>query len=284
MNVTFTFGEIIGESWGLYRSGFVKVFLLMLLTTLPAAIVQVFLVDASFDFNGIYETLFALTRDNAAAEGAQDLYPLLGRLLLYYGLTLLLDSVSLAVEAGLVVLAGSRHGVLHVGHPLRGKDISFGDLFETVFRSFPKLWITMFFVKLITVIGLFLFFVPAVFFYYVFIFAGFSVELKMLYGRKAMFVSSVCTRKFPKAAAIYAAFHFFAGNLGLSFAVSGIMTLVSSAGLSGIALSIIQVAVLCLRQLCLLFIISIGVTLFIKMAPAVDPVLKQVGLENGKNS
>ena len=284
-SVTFTFSEVFRDSWKCYRSGFVKLLMLVLAVTLPIAIIQVFLVNLNFDIDGLYAALTEIVNSGAdTASAAEQAYSISSRLFLYTGITAFLTSISLITEAGAVILTGIELGTLHVpdnspSHKLAAEgNISFSLLFELAFRSFPKLWLTMLLVNLFTVLGLMLCVVPGIFMYYVLVFSAYCVELTGLWGRKAMFVSSVCTRKFPKASLLYAVLFFASSEILLSMTVSGITSLVALLGMGKIPMAIVQVILMCLRQLALLFLCTCGAVLFSKMLRTVGPIIESSGI------
>lgn len=284
--VTFTFGEVIRDSWKCYRNGFLKLLMLVLAVTLPIAVVQVFLVNLNFDYDGLYAALTEIVNSDAdTASMADQMYSISSRMLLYTGITAFLSSISLITEAGAVILTGIEMGTLHVpenspSHRLavEGENVPFSLLFELSFRSFPKLWLTMLLVLLFTVLGLMLCVVPGIFMYYVLIFAAYCVELTGLWGRKAMFVSSVCTRKFPKASLLFAVLYFAASEILLSLAVSGLSSLAALSGMGKIPMAVVQVILMCLRQLGFLFICTSGAVLFSKMLKTVGSLIESSGI------
>ena len=282
----FTFAEVMRDSWRCYRAGFVKLLFLVLAVTLPIAIVQVFLINMNFDFDGMYNAMIEILNAGAdSAAAAQEAGSLSSRMLLYVGITAFLTSISLITEAGAVILTGVEMGTLHVpdnspSHRLAVEDeeVSFSLLFELSFRSFPKLWLTMLIVNVVTVLGFMLCIIPGIFMYYVFIFAAYCVELTGLWGRKATFVSSLCTRKFPRASLLFAVLYFAVSEIVLSLTVSSLTSLVALSGIGRIPMAIVQVILMCLRQLALLFVCTSGAVLFSKMLDTVGPIIESSGI------
>lgn len=287
----FSFGEIMRDSWECYKSGFLKLLMLVLAVTLPLAILQVFVIDMNFEKATPASLLLDNFSNSANTQAAmQDYGDFYGKVFLYLGITALLTSISLITEAGAVIFAGSRMGSLHVpenspSHRMAAEgEITFSLLFELSFKSFPKLLITMFIVRLFTGLGLMMCFIPGIFIYYVTIYAAYSVELTGLWGRKAIFVSTLCTRKYPKISALFAVIFFVGAELLLSLALSGILSLLSLLSAGPVASGMIEVLLMCVKQLVLLFFATCGAVLFSKMLPGIEPLISESGIRGDRRT
>ncbi|MBO4326424.1 MAG: hypothetical protein J5950_04065 [Clostridia bacterium] len=286
----FTFSEVIRDSWKCYRYGFAKLLLLVLIVTLPIAIIQVFIVDMNMNSSGISQLISGL--GNSGAEMAESVSDYSGsfwsRLFLYYGITAFLTSISFITEAAAVIMVGSRMGTLHIPEDsiqhqrAANGDLPFQLLFELAFKSFPKLWLTMFLVILFELLGFFLCILPGIFLFFVFIFSAYCVELTGLWGRKAMFVSSLCTRRFPKASLLFALLNFVLSEIVLSLIISGLASLAALTGVSGIGAGVVEVVLICLKQLGVLYIATSGAVLFSKMLPSIEPMIANSGIRGGR--
>ena len=279
------------DSWACYKSGFLKLLMLVLAVTLPLAILQVFVIDLNFEKATPASLLLDNFNNAAGAEAAiQDLGDLYGKVLLYLGITALLTSISLITEAGAVIYAGSRMGSLHVpdnspSHRMAAEgEMTFSLLFELSFRSFPKLLLTVLIVRLFTGLGLMLCFIPGIFIYYVTIYAAYSVELTGLWGRKAIFVSTLCTRKYPKVSALFAILFFVGAEVLLSLALNGIISLVALLGAGTAVSGMFEVLLICLKQLVLLFFATCGAVLFSKMLPGIEPLISESGIRGNRRT
>lgn len=288
---SFSFSGIMRDSWACYKSGFLKLLMLVLAVTLPLAILQVFVIDLNFEKATPASLLLDNFNNAAGAEAAiQDLGDLYGKVLLYLGITALLTSISLITEAGAVIYAGSRMGSLHVpdnspSHRMAAEgEMTFSLLFELSFRSFPKLLFTVLIVRLFTGLGLMLCFIPGIFIYYVTIYAAYSVELTGLWGRKAIFVSTLCTRKYPKVSALFAILFFVGAEVLLSLALNGIISLVALLGAGTAVSGMIEVLLICLKQLVLLFFATCGAVLFSKMLPGIEPLISESGIRGNRRT
>ena len=285
------FSGIIKDAWSCYKENFAKLLLLVLLVTLPLAIVQVYVVDMRFDFGGVYGTVLDMVYGGGeAAASSQEVSNLTLRLVLYALITALLESVSLITEAGAVILVGEKFKNAAPPEPdsfveeIPSDKVTFPALFEAAVKSFPKLWVTMFIVRLTTSLGLMLCVIPGLFLYYVFAFSAYSVELTGLWGRRATFVSSLCTRRFPKQSLTYALTFYLFTSVGLSFMVEGLDKLFKLTGLSAGVLGAFSVGAVCLKQLMFLFAVSCGAVLFIRMLPVIDPLIDESGVRKSRKT
>ncbi len=289
--VDLRFSGVIRDAWMCYREGILKLLLIVAAVTLPVAIIKVFLVDMNYDYEGVYsEFLQAIYSTGENAAGSQDIYNLFIRLMMYSAITALLTSISLITDAAAVILVGRKYKNAAPPEPdsfvedvPSSGNLSFSALFETAFKSFPKLWLTMFIVRLAAAAGLMLCILPGIFIYYAFIFAPYSVELTGLWGRKATFVSTLFTRRFPKESLLFAIMFFAVAELALPMVFNGIGQLLSSAGLNTVWLGIFDVIGECLEQMGFLFAAMCGAVLFIRMLPEIDPLIKVSGVQQKKN-
>lgn len=289
----FTFGSVLSGGFSCFKENFKMLLLLVLVVTLPMAIVQVFMIDRNFDYAGTMNTfmeLYSASTEEAEAGAAGDASGLAWKLLLYLGLTALISSVSLITEAGALVLVGRKYGYLkESGEPVMGAEPvsdrnmpGFSALFEMAFRIFPKLWLTMLFVRFSVFMGLMLCFVPGILLYYVFQFAAFSVVFCGLWGRKAGFVSSLATRVYPKPSLFCALLFFAAAGLMLPTTVSVLASLPAQFGLDNVTSGIITVVLRCGEQLVVLLFTMMAATLFIGMLPKLEPLIESSGARNSK--
>lgn len=287
----FSFSEIMRDSWACFKSGFSKLLMLVLAVTLPLSILQVFVIDLNFE-KATPASLLLDNLNNASGTGTamQDYGDFYGKVFLYLGITALLTSISLITEAGAVIFAGSRMGSLHVpenspSHRMAAEgEMTFSLLSELSFKSFPKLFLTVFIVRLFTGLGLMMCLIPGIFIYYVTIYAVYSVELTGLWGRKAIFVSTLCTRKYPKVSALFALLFFIGSEVLLSLALSGILSLIALLGAGPVASGMIEVLLMCVKQLALLFFATCGAVLFSKMLPGIEPLISESGIRGNRRT
>lgn len=183
-------GEIFRFSALSLRKNLKYILLLVLLVSLPIALLRVYLVDARFDSGHVMNVLNKAAEsyasgDETALNGiAQDAY---SKMLLYMGLTLFLSSFSLLLHAGVILLSRAFH---------RREETDFRTVFDGALRIFPKLWLTQLLADVMTALGLMLCFLPGIFLYFVFFMTPYAVVLTGLWGRKGLFVSSLYTRKY----------------------------------------------------------------------------------------
>ena len=226
--------------------------------------------------SGINDLLAAAGQSTASEEEVASLLSSAGsKLLLYLGISTLISSVSLICESGMIILVGRHNDI--IGSENGGK-MTFGMLFESALRSFPKLWLTMLFVHFSVFCGLMLCFIPGILVFYIFQFSQYSVELTRLWGRKATFVSSLATRKFPRVAVICAVSSFALSHVLIPFSVSGLVSLVSLSGAGAVPLGIAEVLLTCVEQLMRLFEAAVFATVFARMLPVIDPVIDASGV------
>lgn len=168
------------------------VLLLILLISLPIALVQACVVDTRVDLDGITQVINDAQAQLEAgepiiSEGA--LADASKKLLVYYGITMLLSSFSLIVQVGvMLMIRNHKQGALTV----------FRDVFEVSIRLFPKVWLTQLLGSLLMAIGLMFCILPGVFMYFVFYMVPYGVVYTELWGRKGLFVSSLYSRKYGR--------------------------------------------------------------------------------------
>ena len=197
-----TVGGILKEAFARFRVNAVPILLMLISVSLPVALIRVFLIERNFNFGTNYDALLELLSGQTADESAaQDAGTLMNKLALYYGLILLLSLVLTIMTAGIILLA--RQGQYREGEtdaePLK---IEFSELFDNSIRVFPKVLLTSITVGISAAAGFMLCFVPGVLVGYIFQFAVCATVFTGLFGRKAGFVSSLCTRKYPRIAVI----------------------------------------------------------------------------------
>ena len=284
----FTFGSILTDGFSCFKDNIRSLLLLILAVTLPMALIQVFMIDRNFDYSGTVNTFMELYTADAASGAESEISGIAWKIMLYLGISALISSVSLITEAGAIILVGRKHGWIRmtgesVTEPLSDREQpGFSALFELAFRSFPKLWLTMFFVRFSVFMGFMLCFIPGVLLYYVFQFSAFSVVFCGLWGRKAGFVSSLATRVYPKPSLICALTFFAVSEVLLGLAISVLASLPVQLGLGAVAAGVISVVLRCAQQLLSLMFTMMAATLFAQMLPKLSPIIESSGVRGGR--
>lgn len=168
------------------------VLLLILLISLPIALVQTCVVDTRIDLDGITQVIHdtqaqieagePITSEGAFADASK-------KLLIYYGITMLLSSFSLIVQVSVMLM---------IRNHKQGAPTVFRDVFEASVRLFPKVWLTQLLGSLLMAIGLMFCILPGIFMYFVFYMVPYGVVYTELWGRKGLFVSSLYSRKYGR--------------------------------------------------------------------------------------
>ena len=288
----FTFGSILNDGFSCFKENFKTLLILVLVVTLPMALVQVFMIDRNFDYSGTMNTFMELySASTEEAEGAAgDVSGMAWKLLLYLGISALIASISLITDAGAIILVGRKHGfVKESGEPAASAEPvsnraqpGFSALFEMAFRSFPKLWLTLLFVRFSVFMGFMLCFIPGILLYYVFQFAAFSVVFCGLWGRRAGFVSSLATRLYPKPSLICALLVFAVSGILLPLAFGFLAELPGQFGLDAVTSGIISAVLKCAQQLLALMVTMMASTLFAQMLPKLEPIIESSGVRGQK--
>lgn len=181
---------VIKDSLKGFRNNLISVTLLILLISLPIAVLQTCLVDARFEASGVMAVLEEAMAELEAGETIDaGLTDASSKMLVYVALTTLLSSFSLVVHIGVMLLIRNhRNGVV----------AEFRDVFESALRLFPKVWLTQLLAGVFILFGLMLCFLPGIFMYFIYYMVPYSVVYTQLWGRKGLFVSSLYSRKYGK--------------------------------------------------------------------------------------
>ena len=201
--------EIITDSLAGLFHNLKYILLLVLLISLPVAIIQACVVDTRIDLAAVTKVV-----DDAQAKlevgetiGSEAaLMDATTKMLTYYGISMLLSSFSMIVQIGVMLIIRNRS---------KGIVTGFGDVFETSMRLFPKVWLTQLLGSILMAIGLMFCVLPGLFMYFVFYMVPYGVVYTELWGRKGLLVSSLYSRKYGRKVIAM----IFAGLL-YSFAVS----------------------------------------------------------------
>lgn len=183
---------ILSESFKCLRNNATRILLLVLLISLPIALIQACVVDARFDVNGVMSVIEDAQAQMEAGEEFADAGALTdasSKLLTYLGITMLLSAFSLIVQIGvMLIVRNHRDGVV----------TEFRDVFEMALRLFPKVLLTQILAGVLMAIGFLFCVLPGVFMYYVFYMIPYGVVYTELWGRKGLFVSSLYSRKYGR--------------------------------------------------------------------------------------
>lgn len=273
-----TVGGTFKEAFARFRANFVPILLLLVSVSLPVAIIRVFLIERNFNFGSNYTALLELLANQTADESSvQEAEGLLNKLMLYYGLVLLLSLILTVMTAGMIRLA--KQGEYREGDadtdPLK---IGFGELFDNAIRLFPKVLLTSVTVGISVFIGLMLCVVPGILVAYIFQFALCAAVFTGLFGRRAGFVSSLCTRKYPRISVITCMLYLLYMALIPNFAVNLLSAAFSAAGLSGTAFDLVNLFLIMVQQLLSGFGALCVACVFTKLYPGIESMLKSAGL------
>ncbi len=182
---------VIKDSLKGFKSNFISIALLILLVSLPIAMIQTYFVDTRFEASGVMTVLEDAMAKLEAGETITDagLADASSKMLVYVALTTLLSSFSLVVHIGVMLLIRNhRNGVV----------TEFQDVFESALRLFPKVWLTQLLAGFFILFGLMFCFLPGIFMYFIYYMVPYSVVYTQLWGRKGLFISSLYSRKYGK--------------------------------------------------------------------------------------
>ncbi len=180
---------ILRESVRSFARNFKYILLLLLIVSLPAALLQACVVDARFDMAGVLTVIEQATEQYEADPSAVPdsiLSAASFKMMLYFALTTLISTLSVLIHMGIMLLCrDDRQGVR----------ICFRDIFEESLRLFPKVWLTQLLSSLLIAIGLMFCFIPGILMAYVFYMVPYAVVYTGFWGRKGLYVASLYTRK-----------------------------------------------------------------------------------------
>ncbi len=191
MDMDSTKAILVGSFKSL-KCNIANILLLILLISLPIALIQSCVVDARFDLDGVMHVISEAQAkleagERLASEGA--LMDASSKLLIYFCITMLLSAFSLIVQIGIMLMVRNhRDGVV----------TEFRDIFEMSLRLFPKVLLTQILAGIMMAIGLLFCVLPGIFMYYVFYMVPYGVVYTELWGRKGLFVSSLYARKYGR--------------------------------------------------------------------------------------
>jgi len=277
-----TVGGIFKEAFARFRANIAPIFLMLLSVSLPVALIRVLIIERNFNFGTNYSALLELlsqqTADESDVEAAN---ALMKKIMLYYGLILLLSLVLVIFTTAMIRLV--RQGEFRDNDTDRDLlKLPFGELFDSTLRVYPKVLLTAITVGISMFVGFMLCFLPGILVMYIFQFAQCAAVFTGLAGRKAGFVSSLCTRKYPRIAVITCVLYLLYSAIIPNFGVNLISAGLSAAGLSGVAFDVVNIVLILFQQLLSGFGTLCVACVFSRLYPGIEGMLKSAGLVKDK--